>query len=103
MKKIYIDELETKKQEIVDYSEKNIKNTVSELKVLPKNFVWQGKAYKSYIAGYEAKMSKLEAYNTGLTKIASFLSMVTENFNNANEKIENAYDELLKEFKKTEE
>ena len=100
MKKIYLDELEEKENEIVNYSENNIKGKIDELSGLTNNFVWEGKAHDSYIGGYNKRINKLIELNNGLTKIGKFLLSVKDNYQDANNKVSNAYEELLAEFKK---
>lgn len=100
MKKIYLDELEIREQELVNFSENNIKNKIEELRELTNGFVWEGKAHNSYIAGYNKRIDKLVSLNEGLTKIGKFLFSVKDNYQDANNRINNAYEELLEEFKK---
>lgn len=100
MKKIYLDELEEKENEIVNYSENNIKGKIDELNKLTNNFVWEGKAHDSYVGGYNKRINKLIELNNGLTKIGKFLLSVKDNYQDANNKVSNAYEELLAEFKK---
>lgn len=100
MKKIYLDELELREQELVSYSENNIKNKIEELKELTNGFVWEGKAHNSYVAGYNKRINKLLELNEGMTKIGKFLFSVKDSYQDANNKINNAYEELLAEFNK---
>ena len=100
MKKIYLDELEEKENEIVSYSQTNIKEKIDELNKLTNGFIWEGKAHDSYIMGYNKKINKLLELNEGLTKIGKFLLSVKDNYQDANNRVNNAYEELLAEFKK---
>ena len=96
MKKIYLDEIEEVEKELVNLSEKNI----SELKLLPNSFIWNGKANTSYVKEYNKIIKKLEIMNNGLTKIASFLLAVKDEYQTTTNKIDNAYEELADEFRK---
>ena len=50
---------------------------------------------------YDAStLDKLIRMNNSLTNLAKFLLSAEENFNNANERINNAYEELIEEIKK---
>lgn len=100
MKKIYLDEIEEVEKELVNLSEKNIKDNINELKLLPNSFIWNGKANTSYVKEYNKIIKKLEIMNNGLTKIASFLLAVKEEYQTTTNKIENAYEELAEEFRK---
>lgn len=100
MKKIYLDELEEKENEIVNYSQTNIKEKIDELNKLTNGFIWEGKARDSYIMGYNKKINKLLELNEGLNKIGKFLLSVKDNYQDANNRVNNAYEELLAEFKK---
>lgn len=100
MKKVYLDELEPKAQELINFSQKNIKEKIDELKLLTNDFVWQGKAHDSYIRGYNNRINKIEELNNNLTKIANFLLSVKDNYHNVNEKINTTYEELLSEFER---
>lgn len=98
MKKIYLNEIETKGEELVRYSKNDINTKIEELKVSPKKFVWQGPAYDTFIKGYNTKIKKITELNNNLAKIAEYLLRVKEDYSNTNERIENAYNELLDEF-----
>ena len=99
MKKIYLDELESISNELINYSQKNIADGIEELKLSTNNFIWQGPAYNSFINGYNLKIYELEKMNEELTKISKFLLSVTDSYSNTNLKISNAYEELLNEIK----
>ena len=100
MKKVYLDELESTCNELVNYSQNSIANKIEELKQAPNNFVWQGLAYDSYVNNFNTKIDKLIRMNNSLTNLAKFLLSAEENYNNANERINNAYEELIEEIKK---
>ena len=99
MKRVYLNELEEVSGELISCSQNDITNKIEELKQATNNFVWQGMAYDSYMRGFNIKINDLSRMNEGLTKIAKFLLQVGENYNNTNEKINNAYEELIEEFK----
>jgi uncharacterized protein YukE len=103
MKKIYLDEIENSQNEMVNLIEKEMKERINELRKLTDNLVWQGRAYNSYITNYSKKMDKLDEFNMGLIKIIIFLSLTKDDYEEANTKINNAYEELLLDFKKMEE
>ena len=100
MKKVYLDELDEVSSELISYSQNDIANKIEELRLSTNNFVWQGQAYNSYINGYNLKIDELVKMNHGLTSLAKFLALVKENYGNVNEKINNAYEELLEEFQR---
>ena len=96
--KVYIDEVEDKGLELVNYSKNNIASTINDLKSAPSNFIWGGLGYQSYILQYNIKMKKLEKINENLSKIAEYLLTVKEGYEDANYKINNTYEELLNEY-----
>ena len=100
MKKVYLDELEDTGNELVNYSEKNITDTLQELKNATNNFIWQGPAYNSFIKEYDIKINKLLEMNNSLTSLAKFLLLAKDGYSDANRKIDNAYEELLSDFKR---
>lgn len=100
MTKIYLDELEDVSSELISYSENNIANKILELKQSPSNFIWQGPAYNSFIAGYNSKINELTKMNNSLTNLAKYLTNVKESYSDTNSKINNAYEELLSEFER---
>ena len=99
MIKVYLNELEETGNELISYSQNNIANEIEKLKLASNNFVWQGPAYNSFIAGYNAKIENLIRMNNSLTILAKYMLIVKENYSDTNEKINNAYEELLSEFK----
>lgn len=100
MKKVYLDELESTGNELVNYSQNNIASKIEELKQTTNNFEWQGLAYNSYINAFNTKINKLIRMNNNLVNLAKFLLSVEENYDNTNKRISNAYEELIEEFKK---
>lgn len=99
MKKVYLDEIEEESKELIDYSKVNIANKIEDLRKLPSNFVWEGLAREKYVTGYNNRVNKLSELNDNVCKIAQFLLRVKEDYNGANQRIENAYEELLTEIK----
>ena len=99
MKKIYLNEIEEKSRELVSFSRNDINVRIEELKKLPSNLVWKGLAKEKYIVGYNNRINTLSELNNNVCKIAEFLLRVKEDYNGANQKIENAYEELLAEIK----
>lgn len=100
MKRIYIDEIEDKCNELMTYSKKDIASEIEVLKNLPNQFVWQGLSNEKYVNLYNKKVQKLMILNSNMCKIAEFLSRVSEDYNNANDKVNNAYEELLSSFER---
>ena len=100
MKKIYLNEIEAKGEELIRYSKNDINTKIEELKDTTKNFVWQGTAYDTFMKGYNAKINKMTELNNNMAKIAEYLLRVKDDYANANEKIENAYNEFLDEVNK---
>lgn len=100
MKKIYLDELEDVSSELINYSQNNITKIINDLKQTPNNFIWQGPAYNSFIKGYQNKIDELMKMNGGLNNLGKFLVTVKDKYNDANSRINNAYEELLNEFQR---
>ena len=98
MKVIYIKEIEEKSDELVNYSRNVIGNDIDELKSLPNKLIWKGLAKDTYVNNYNKKMNKLNELNNNICKIAEFLKEVSGNYNEANSKINNAYEELLSDI-----
>lgn len=100
MKRVYLKEIETKSHEIMDYSKNVIAEKIAQMKNLPEEIEWKGKARDSYVNTYKTKIAELEKLNNNIYKIAEFLLMVNEKYGNANYSIGNAHEELVSEFKK---
>ena len=98
MKKVYLDEIEEKAGEIISFSKNNINEKIVELKESTNGFIWQGLGHSSYVNGYNARLNKVMELNNNMTKIAEYLLRVREDYDNANHRIDNAYNELLDEF-----
>ena len=98
MKKVYLDELSDKGDELINFSKNTIAQKIIELSEAPNNFVWQGPSSVSYINKYNLLIEKIKKYNDGLTKIANFLVTAKDSYSEANRKIDSAYDELLADF-----
>lgn len=99
MKKIYLNELEEKSIELANYSKNDINLELEELKKIPNDFVWVGPSKDKFVTGYNKKVERLVLLNNNICKIAEFLLKVKEDYNSTNEKINNAYEELLNEIK----
>ena len=99
MKVIYIDEIEKKSNELANFSKNNIAIEIKQLKELPQKFVWKGLAKDTYINGYNKRINKLVELNNNICKIAEFLKNVASDYTDTNNKINNAYEELLSEIK----
>ena len=98
MPKVYLDELEDKGNELINYSKNNISNTINELKNATDNFIWKGPGYQSYISQYKTKMDKLEKINNNLSKIASYLIIAKDGYEDANMDINSMYEDLVDEY-----
>ena len=102
MTKVYIDELEDKGNELINYSQNNIKETICNLKASTNNLIWDGPGYQSYISQFNSKINKLEKINNNLSKIASYLITAKDEYYDTNIKIDKMYEELLEEYKEIE-
>jgi len=102
-KKIYLDEIEAKSIELANFSKNDIANELEELRKAPTKLVWEGLAKEKYLVGYNKKVDHLIELNNNICKIAEFLQRVKDDYNGANEKINNAYEELIGELKPKEE
>ena len=100
MKKIYLDEVRATGEELIQFTKNDITSKIEELKLVTKDLIWQGQAYNNFIEGYNAKIVKLEQMNDSLSNIANFLITVNDNYGETNRKIDNAYEELIEDFKK---
>lgn len=98
MKKIYIDEIEEKSHELISFSKNNVALEIEELQKLPNSFIWEGLAKDKYLTGYNNRINKLNELNNNICKIAEFLLRVNEDYTGANQRIDNAYEELLSEI-----
>ena len=100
MKKIYLDEVRATGEELIQFTKNDITSKIEELKLVTKDLIWQGQAYNNFIEGSNAKIVKLEQMNDSLSNIANFLITVNDNYGETNRKIDNAYEELIEDFKK---
>ena len=100
MKRVYLEELESTGNNLINYTQNNMAKVIEELKLATNNFVWQGPAYNSYIKGYMVRIQRLEKLNNDMKKIAEYMLRVKDEYSNANGKIENAYNELVDESKR---
>lgn len=99
MKKIYLDEIEDKSRELINFSKNDVALEIEELKKIPNNFIWEGLVKDKYLIGYNNRINKLSELNNNVSKIAEFLLRVNEDYHGANQRIDNAYEELLNEIK----
>lgn len=100
MRKVYLDELKEQANEIINYSKSNITETINKLREDPKQMLWEGKAYGSFVNGYNTRIDKIAKMNENMCKLAEFLLKVSEDYEGTNQKIDNAYEELIEEIKK---
>ena len=100
MVKVYLDEVENKANELVNYSKNDISLKIEDMKNLTDKFIWKGQASESFISGYKNKINKLAELNNKMSKIAEFLFTVNSGYQETNERVNNMYEELVEEFKK---
>ena len=98
-KKIYLNEIEEKSSELASFSRNNIHNELEELKNAPNKLVWEGLAKERYLNLYRKKLNHLYELNNNVCKIAEFLQRVKDDYDGANDRINNAYEELISELR----
>ena len=98
MKKVYIDELETKGIELVNYSQNDISEKIDELKSIKEEFKWNGIGYLAYINQYDAVLNKIERINNNLSLIAKFLLDVKDGYEEVNMDINGVYEKALEDY-----
>ena len=100
MNKVYLDELESIGNELVNYSKNEISSKIDELKNLTNNLEWNGMGYETFIEGYNNRINKIIEWNDNLTRMASFLLTAKDDYTDTNENIESKYNENLEELMK---
>lgn len=100
MKKIYLDEVEEKGSDLMNFSRIEISQKIEELRLAPNNFIWQGRAHASFMESYNKKIDTVTKLNDNFVKIAEYLLQVKDDYHNTNQQIDNAYNELLSDFEK---
>lgn len=100
MKKIYLDEIESKGNELVNFSKNNIASKINELKDAVSKFEWEGIAHDTYVNGYYNRINRIVELNNKLCKLSQFLLQVREDYGTANGKIETAYEEIIDDFRR---
>lgn len=100
MTKIYLDEIDSIGKILVNIAKVDISEKIEELKTLPNQFDWSGLSHDTYIQEYNKKINKIIGYNENLKKIAEYFFLVRDDYSNVNDKINEAYEEILNEIKK---
>ena len=95
--KIYLDELETNSNKIVDYSKNTINSKINELDKIFDNLNWRGKAANTYLNGYKTRIDKLYKINDNITKLAQYLQSGFTDFNETNNDLSKSWDAFIDE------
>lgn len=97
--KVYLDELENKSNELVNYSKIDIANKINEIKNSFDGISWNGKAHSTYINGFNKKITKLERLNKNMELLARYLVECHNDYDSINHDLGKKWDDFIDELK----
>ena len=96
--KVYLDELDDKCTELINYSKDNIGTKINELEIIFDDIKWYGKAHSTYISGYQEKITRLKRINNNLELLAKYLKECHDNYNDTNNSLGKSWNDFLDEM-----
>ena len=95
--RIYLDELDEKSTELVNYSKNNIASKINELAIVFNDINWHGKASNAFINGYNNKINNLKRLNNNIELLARFLRECHDNYSETNNTLGKSWDSFIDE------
>ncbi len=96
--RVYLDELENKSRELINYSKKDITDKINELKLLGEEIIWHGPAHDNYIKEYNKRIEKLQALNNKICLFGEYLKFCSEHYGETQEKLTKNWNKYLDEI-----
>lgn len=97
--KVYLNELDDKSNELINYSKNNIASKIDELSMVITDIDWYGNAGNKYKLGYDKKIIKLKKYGENIEKLGKYLAESHNSYKESNDDLERSWNDFLDELK----
>ena len=84
--------LSDKGNELVAYSEKDIKNQIEKIQELRKQVTWEGADAEASLQGFDEFMGEMQKLSVGLSRYGKFLNGAAESYKDTSNKIKNKFE-----------
>ena len=85
-------ELESTGQDLMTYSENDIKNQIEKIQALRKQVNWEGADAEASLKGFDEFMDEMQKLSQGLSKYGMFLTKAANSYRETSNNIKNTFE-----------
>ena len=98
-KKIFLDELDSKSNELTSFCNNEIKNKIDELKNIMVDVKWSGKAYEAFIREYNNQIDEIFTINEKLKLLGKYLNTCNSNYKDTTIGLNKKWDNYMRDLR----